>query len=111
MCSLTATGAASESEPLSKVKGRKQNLWIGGIMKLSVEAKVAASVAAGFVALTVGVIEQGNSAEQSVGPNGYGPINNAGVSTQMSQHGYDSSLARRTNSGENRQGTQWQHPE
>ena len=29
-------------------------------MRLSVEAKVAASVAAGFVALTVGVIAQGN---------------------------------------------------
>ena len=39
-------------------------------MKLSVEAKVAASVAAAFVALTVGVIAQGNTADQSVGPNG-----------------------------------------
>jgi hypothetical protein len=82
-----------------------------GIMKLSVEAKVAASVAAGFVALTVGVIAQGNSAEQNVGPNGYGTTNNPEVSTHVSQYGYDSSLARRTNSGENRQGTQWQHPE
>ena len=39
-------------------------------MKLSVEAKVAESVAAAFVALTVGVIAQGNTADQSVGPNG-----------------------------------------
>jgi hypothetical protein len=71
-------------------------------MKLSVEAKVAASVAAGFVALTVGVIAQGNNADLSAGPNGYGPTNNPGVSTHMSQHGYDSSPAGRTNAEENR---------
>jgi len=71
-------------------------------VKLSVEAKVAASVAAGFVALTVGVIAQGNSADQSAGPNGYGPTNNPEVSTLVSQHAYDSSLAGRTNTEENR---------
>ena len=67
-------------------------------MKLSVEAKVAASVAAGFVALTVGVIGQENSADLSGSSNGYGygPINKPKVSTHMSQHGYDSSLASRT---------------
>lgn len=70
-------------------------------MKLSVEAKVAAAVAAGFVALTVGVIAQANSADLSAGPNGYGPTNNAGVSTHVSQHGYDSSLTGRTNAEEN----------
>jgi hypothetical protein len=62
-------------------------------MKLSVEAKVAASVAAAFAALTVGVIAQGNSGDQSAGPNGYGATNNPEVSTHMSQHGYNSSLA------------------
>ena len=77
-------------------------------MKVSVEAKVAASVAAGFVALTVGVIAQGNNADLSAGPNGYAPTNNPGVSTRMSQHGYDSSLVRRTNAEENRQRTEWQ---
>jgi hypothetical protein len=38
-------------------------------MKLSVEGKVAAAVAAGFVALTVGAIAQGNSASQTAGAN------------------------------------------
>ena len=69
-------------------------------MKLSVEAKVAASVALAFVALTVGVIAQGSSGEQSAGPNGYDP--NPGVSTHMSQHAYDSSLAGRANTKDNR---------
>ena len=59
-------------------------------MKLSVEAKVAASVAVAFVALTVGVIAQGNTADQSVGPNGIWHDREAGVRTDMSQHGYDS---------------------
>jgi hypothetical protein len=77
-------------------------------MKVSVEAKVAASVAAGFAALTVGVIAQGNNADLSAGPNGYGPTNNPGVSTHISQHGYDSSLAGRTNAEENRDRIQWQ---
>jgi hypothetical protein len=77
-------------------------------MKVSVEAKVAASVAAGFVALTVGVIAQGNNADLSAGPNGYGPRNNPGVSTGISQHGYDSSLAGRTDAEENRHRTEWQ---
>jgi hypothetical protein len=71
-------------------------------MKVSVEAKVAASVAAGFVALTVGVIAQGNNGDLSAGPNGYGPTNNPGVSTHMSQHEYDSSVAGGTNAEETR---------
>jgi hypothetical protein len=71
-------------------------------MKLSVEAKVAAFVAAGFVALTVGVIAQANSTDQSAGPNGFGPTNNPEVSTLVSQHAYDSSLAGRTDTGETR---------
>jgi hypothetical protein len=76
-------------------------------MKLSVEAKVAAFIAAGFVGLTVGVIAQGNSGDQTMGPNGFGPTNNPEVSTHMSQHGYDSLLAGRTNTEENRHRTQW----
>ena len=74
-------------------------------MKLSVEAKVAASVAAGFVALTVGVIAQGNSAEQSVGATGYGPTNNPEVSRHISQRGYDASRTGRTNAEETRHRT------
>jgi hypothetical protein len=77
-------------------------------MKLSVEAKVAASVAACFVALGVGVIAQGNSADLSAGPNSYGPTNNPEVSTHVSQPGHDSSLAVRTDAEENRHPTQWQ---
>jgi hypothetical protein len=72
-------------------------------MKSSIETKVAAAVAVGFVALTVGAIAQGNSGDQSGGPNGYGPTNNPGVNTHMSQQGYDSSLSGRTNAQENRQ--------
>jgi hypothetical protein len=105
MCGLAATGSARESEALSK---GKEKHGIGGMMKLSVEAKVAASVAAGFVALTVGVIAQGNSEDQSAGPNGYGPTNNPEVSARMSQHAYHSSLAGRTNAEENKRRTQWQ---
>ena len=37
-------------------------------MKLSVEAKVAAAVAAGFLAVSVGVVAQGNSTGQAVPP-------------------------------------------
>jgi hypothetical protein len=83
-------------------------MWIGEIMKLSVEAKVAASVAAGFAALTVGVIAQGNGEDQSADPNGYGLTNNPEISMQMSQPGYDSSLADRTKAEENRHHIQWQ---
>jgi hypothetical protein len=75
-------------------------------MKLSVETKVAASVAAGFIALTVGVIAQGDSGDQSAGPNGYGPTNNPKVSKYLSQDGYGSSLAGRTNTEEDRHRTQ-----
>ena len=66
-------------------------------MKLSVEGKVAASVAAAFVGLTVGVIAQGNNA----GPTGYGPTGDLGVTRHISQHEYDSSLASRNNAEEN----------
>ena len=77
-------------------------------MKLSVEAKVAASVATGFVALAVGVIAQGNSGEQSAGPNAYSLTNNADVSTYKSQPGYDSALTSRTYAEKNKHRTQWQ---
>jgi hypothetical protein len=67
-------------------------------MKLSVEAKVAAGVAAAFAALTLGAIAQGHSQGQTGGSNGYGPTNNSGV---RSQQGYNSSLSDGINAVEN----------
>jgi len=72
-------------------------------MKLSVKTKVAAAVAAGFIALTAGAIAQGYSGGQTGGPNSYGPTNNPGVNTHMNQQGYNSSLSGRTNAEESRQ--------
>ena len=60
-------------------------------MKLSVEAKVAAAVAAGFIALTAAAIGQAGSAAQSGGPNNYGPTDNRCVNTHTSEQGYNSS--------------------
>lgn len=74
-------------------------------MKLSVEAKVAASVAAGFVALTVGMIAQANTAHLNAGPNGYGSPNNAGISAHMSQR-YDNSVAEGTDAEKNKRHAQ-----
>ncbi len=54
-------------------------------MKLSIEAKVAAAVAAAFIALTLGVIAQGNSEDQTGEPNGYGLADNPRTSTYTSQ--------------------------
>jgi hypothetical protein len=76
-------------------------------MKLTVEAKVAAFVATGFVALSVGVIAQENGEDQSANPTGHGATNNPEVSMQMSLNGYNNSLADRTNAEENRHRTQW----
>lgn len=70
-------------------------------MKLSVEAKVAAAVAAGFMVLTSGAMAQGRKG-QTAGPNHYGPTNNPGVNTHMSQQGDNSSLFGRTNAEGNK---------
>jgi hypothetical protein len=75
-------------------------------MKLSIEARVAAAVATAFVALTVGVIGQENSVDQSASPNS--PTTHREVSTHISHHGYDSSLGGYTNAEEKRFRTQWQ---
>jgi hypothetical protein len=61
-------------------------------MKLSVETKVGAAVAAGFIALTLGAVAQGNWEGQTGEPNGYGPTSNPRVNTYISQQAYDSSL-------------------
>ena len=72
-------------------------------MKASVEMKVAAAVAAGFVALTVGAIAQGYSEGQRGRLNDYGSMNNFGVNSYVSQQGPTSSLRGRTNDEANRQ--------
>jgi len=64
-------------------------------MKLSIETKVAAAVAIGFVALTIGTIAQEHSESGADGPNKYAPANNPGL-THTSAQGYNSSLSRRT---------------
>ena len=68
-------------------------------MKLSVEGKVAASVAAGFVALTVGVIAEGDSEGQIAGQNEYRRTNTPEVNTYRSQPAYNSSLIAHTIAG------------
>jgi CO dehydrogenase/acetyl-CoA synthase gamma subunit (corrinoid Fe-S protein) len=54
-------------------------------MKLSIEAKVAAAVAAAFIALTLGAIAQGNSRDQTGAPNGYGLADSPRINTYISQ--------------------------
>ena len=88
-----ASTRAVESEPYVKRKGDK--------MKLSVEAKVAAGVAAAFAALTLGAIAQGHSEGQTGGRNAYSPTYNSGVSTPRSHQGYNSSLSDGINAVEN----------
>ena len=66
-------------------------------MKLSIEAKVAGLVAAGFVAVTVGVVAQGNNAVQADQASRYSRTNNpGGGNTYMTQQGYERSLFDRT---------------
>jgi hypothetical protein len=72
-------------------------------MKLSIESKVTAAVAAACVAFTAGAMAQGHSMGQTGGPNNFGPMNNPGVNMHMSQQGENSSLFGRTNAEENRQ--------
>jgi hypothetical protein len=72
-------------------------------MKASVEMKVAAAVAASFVALAVGAIAEGYSGGQTGGLNDYGPTDNPGVNSYVSQQGPTSSLRGRTNDEANRQ--------
>ena len=71
-------------------------------MKLSVETKVAAVVAAGCIALTGSAIAQGRSKGRSGGVNHYASANNGGVNTQMSQQGDNRSVFGRSNAGESK---------
>jgi hypothetical protein len=54
-------------------------------MKLSIESKVAAAVAAGFIALTLGAIAQGNGGDQTGEPHGYGLADSPRINTYTSQ--------------------------
>src|SRR6266403_1468501 len=73
-------------------------------MKLSVEAKVAAAVAAGLMVMTSGAMAQGRHKGQTGGRNDLGPTNNSGVQMHMSQQeSSKSSLFDSTNAEENRQ--------
>ena len=54
-------------------------------MKLSIEAKVAAAVAAAFIALTLGAIAQGNGGDRTGEPNGYGLADSPRINTYTSQ--------------------------
>ena len=75
-----------------------------GNMKLFVETKLAAAVAAGFLALTAGAMAQGRHKGQTGGRNDFGPTNNSGVQMHMSQQeSSKSSLFDHTNAEENRQ--------
>jgi hypothetical protein len=65
-------------------KGFREN------MKLSVETKVGAAIAAGFIALTLGAVAQGNWEDQTGELNSYGP-NSPKVNTYRSQQRYDGS--------------------
>jgi hypothetical protein len=58
-------------------------------MKLSVETKVAAAIATGFITLTAIGIGQGNSEGKTDGPNGYGPTNYPRINTHISQQEYN----------------------
>ena len=72
-------------------KGNKGN------MKLCVETKVAAAVAAGVMALTAGAMAQSQSSGQP--PNEYAPSTSPGVNTHMSNRGYNNT----PNTGQNQQ--------
>jgi len=79
----TSIGAV-ESEATNK--GVREN------MKVSVETKVGAAIAAGFIALTLGAVAQGNWEGQTGELNSYGRTNNPKVNTYISQQRYEGSL-------------------
>ena len=72
-------------------------------MKLSVETKVAAAIAAASMALTAGAMAQEHTRVQTGAQNNFGTINNPGVDRHMSQQGFNNSLSGRSNAEENRE--------
>jgi hypothetical protein len=67
-------------------------------MKLSIETKVASVVAAGFLAVTIGVVTQANGAARTGEPDKHRLTNNPNVNAYMIQQRYDASLLNRTGS-------------
>jgi hypothetical protein len=61
-------------------------------MKLSVETKVGAAIAAGFIGLTLGAVAQGNWEGQTAELNSHSPTDNPKVNTYTSQQRYEGSL-------------------
>jgi hypothetical protein len=101
--SLADAKQAKESCAGRRVDRRGQNENIKGEnMKLSVEVKVAAVVAAAFIVLPAGAMAQGRSKGRTGGANYSGPANNA-VNPQMSQQGNNrSAVFGRSNTEESR---------
>ena len=67
-------------------KGVREN------MKLSVETKVGAAIAAGFIALTLGAVAQGNWEDQTGELIRQGPTTSPKGNTYISQQRYEGSL-------------------
>ncbi|HCP91549.1 MAG TPA: hypothetical protein DHU55_07295 [Blastocatellia bacterium] len=65
-------------------------------MKLTREAKLGLAVAAGFISLSTYVMAQGHSGGGTGGPNGFGPMNNPGLSHMSSQGLTNSEFGRTT---------------
>ncbi len=66
-------------------------------MRLSIEAGVAAAVAAAFVALTVGAIGREQSRNQAGGSTWYGSTSGQSVNTFLNRQAYEPSLIANTN--------------
>jgi hypothetical protein len=81
-----------EGHPSAQWDSKPTNKGVRENMKLSVETKVGAAVAAGFIALTLGAVAQGNWGGQTGEPNSYGPTNKPRVNTYISQQRYEGSL-------------------
>ena len=81
-----------EGHPSAHWDSKPTNKGVRENMKLSVETKVGAAIAAGFIALTLGAVAQGNWEGRTGELNSYGPTSNPKVNTYISQQAYDSSL-------------------
>jgi hypothetical protein len=81
-----------EGHPSAHWDSKPTNKGVRENMKLSVETKVGAAIAAGFIALTLGAVAQGNWEGQTGELNSYGPRNTPKVNTYISQQRYEGSL-------------------
>ena len=81
-----------EAHPSTHWDSKPTNKGVRENMKLSVETKVGAAIAAGFIALTLGAVAQGNWEGQTGELNSHGPTNNPKVNTYISQQRYEGSL-------------------